>query len=292
MSRFRCFFSFLILAFGLSGLHEVAFAHIPLAREDGDMDNGLFAGFFTEFLRGAYTDGLTATLIVGHWLLYLAGCWRLPPKRHQVLYFHLAVMLGFLALLGPMDYLAATNPAAHMTQHMLLIVVIAPIWVLSSPLPQLSAGSGRFIAGVWRPLLRLTHYPMLMAYLHGAIIWFWHIPWLYVLALENPWWHIVEHLCFLVSATVFWWAVLRSAQLSAAWALLAVLLTLMHTGFLGAVLTFAQAPLYGPERTLDEQQLAGLIMWVAGSIPYMMAAFWIGYRWQQQLQRRLNAAVC
>ena len=75
--------------------------------------------------------------------------------------------------------------------------------------------------------------------------------------------------------------------------MVAVLITLMHTGFLGALLTFANAPLYAtpnsvigaPLRTLADQQLAGLLMWVVGGFPYFAAAVWIGYRWYQQLQR-------
>jgi putative membrane protein len=101
----------------------------------------------------------------------------------------------------------------------------------------------------------------------------------------------VEHAFFLVTAGLFWWAVLNTSPRHSGWALLAVLFTLMHTGFLGAVLTFAQQPLYGSTRPLADQQLAGLIMWVVGAIPYMMAAMWIGYRWYLQLLRRMNAAV-
>jgi putative membrane protein len=140
-------------------------------------------------------------------------------------------------------------------------------------------------------MLRLTRYPLLLAYLHGGVIWFWHMPYFYLLALENPWWHSVEHAFFLVTAGLFWWAVLNTSPRHSGWALLAVLFTLMHTGFLGAVLTFAQQPLYGSTRPLADQQLAGLIMWVVGAIPYMMAAMWIGYRWYLQLLRRMNAAV-
>jgi len=60
----------------------------------------------------------------------------------------------------------------------------------------------------------------------------------------------------------------------------------MHTGFLGAVLTFAGTPLYDEARSLPDQQLAGLIMWVPGAIPYLLASAWVGHRWDQQLHRR------
>jgi cytochrome c oxidase assembly factor CtaG len=58
----------------------------------------------------------------------------------------------------------------------------------------------------------------------------------------------------------------------------------MHTGFLGALLTFANAPFYGDTRSLADQQLAGLIMWVIGGIPYFIASLWIAYRWFRQME--------
>jgi cytochrome c oxidase assembly factor CtaG len=64
----------------------------------------------------------------------------------------------------------------------------------------------------------------------------------------------------------------------------------MHTGFLGALLTFAREPLYGEARDLQDQQLAGLIMWVVGAIPYLIAAGWCGLRWYRQMVRRMEAA--
>jgi putative membrane protein len=106
-----------------------------------------------------------------------------------------------------------------------------------------------------------------------------------MLAVNNPWWHALEHACFLLSAGLFWWAVLRASRTRMPWALLALLLTLMHTGFLGAILTFAQSPIYGEARSLEDQQLAGLIMWVLGGIPYLLASAWLGWRWYMQLMR-------
>ena len=227
---------------------------------------------------------LGALILATFWLVYLFGSWRRPAQRRHALAFHTASLLAYLAVLGPLDDWAETSAVAHMTQHMLFMVVIAPLWVLATPLPQIAAGGGKILALLWQPMLRFTRYPMLAAWLHGAVIWFWHMPDFYILALQNPWWHTLEHACFLISAGLFWWAVLKSSQRNAPWALLAVLLTLVHTGFLGAILTFAQAPLYGEGRGLQDQQLAGLIMWVVGAIPYLAASVWIGQRWYRRLQ--------
>lgn len=224
-----------------------------------------------------------AVLLFVFWLLYLWGSWLRRPKLRHALSFHGATLLCYLAVLGPLDEMAETSAAAHMVQHMLFIVVIAPLWVLARPLPQIVSGGGRVLALSWKPVLRFVHYPMLAAWLHCAAIWFWHMPDLYILALQNPWWHTIEHACFLITAGLFWWAVLRSSYREAPRALLALLLTLVQTGFLGAILTFARTPLYGEGRILEDQQLAGLIMWVVGAIPYLMACVWVGRRWYRKV---------
>ena len=250
-----------------------AFAHDPITSDGQER-------------WAALTSVITLTTF---WAIYLAGSWRSRPKISLALLFHLGLIISTLAVLGPLDELAETNEAAHMTQHMLFMTIIAPIWVIARPLPQLMTGTGRVAAPLWNAILKLTRYPMICAYIHGFFIWFWHVPYYYVLALHNPWWHIVEHACFLTSAGLFWWAALKSSRARAPWALLAVLFPLMHTGFLGALLTFADQPFYGVNRDITDQQLAGLIMWVAGGIPYILASLWIGMRWYSQLQSRMDA---
>jgi putative membrane protein len=258
-----------ILLLNFSGL---AFAHNPLSSSG----EGRFAALLTLFI------------LLTFWLFYLLGVWRKRPATSQFILFHMAAMLCAFAVLGPLDDWAKTSSAAHMTQHMLLMVIIAPLWVLSRPLAQIIAGSGRLWAWLWRPLLRFTRYPLIAAYIHGVIIWFWHLPYFYMLAVENVWWHALEHFCFLISAGLFWWAALTASRQNTPWALLALLFTLMHTGFLGALLTFASTPLYGEARSLGDQQLAGMIMWVLGAAPYLLAAAWVGNRWFRQLQQQMD----
>jgi len=232
--------------------------------------------------------GLSAVILGLLWLIYVIGARRRKPLRRLAALFHFTFLICVVTVFGPLDERAETNEAAHMSQHMLFMVVIAPLLVLARPLPQLVAGGGRFGLWLWRPVLRLTRYPLICAYIHGAVIWFWHVPYFYNLALENPWWHSAEHGFFLASAGLFWWAVLQGGRQRAPWALLALLVTLMHTGFLGALLTFAPEPLYGQGRDVSDQQLAGLIMWVAGAVPYLIAAGWVSYRWYLQLQQRMS----
>ncbi|WP_052063834.1 cytochrome c oxidase assembly protein [Nitrincola sp. A-D6] len=222
---------------------------------------------------------LTTLLLALFWLFYVLGSIKRPPRLWRALLFHSACLLCALAVVGPLDDLAETSASAHMLQHMLLMVVITPLWALSLPLPQFAAITGRWGRFAWQPLLKLAAYPLSLAYLHAAVVWFWHTPRFYVLALEHPWWHLVEHICFVFTAAMLWWAVLHCTERTRSWALLALLFTLMHTGFLGAVLTFAESLLYYPSHQLADQQLAGLLMWVPGGVPYILAAAWLGYRW-------------
>ena len=255
----------------LSGFTLPALAHSPLA------GNG-------QELAAAW---LTLALLGLLWASYLLGARRVTPRRLEAGLFHATALLCVLTLVGPLDDWAKSGTAAHMTQHMLVIGVIAPLWVLSRPLPQLVAASRALTGMLWRPVLVLVRHPLVCAWIHAAAIWFWHAPRFYMAAVENPWWHLLAHAAFLVTAGLFWWSVLRATSRRAPWALLAVLFTLMHTGFLGAILSFAGRPLYREAQDLADQQLAGLIMWVPGMIPYLLAAAWVGYRWWQHMQRRM-----
>ena len=222
---------------------------------------------------------LTAALMLLVWSLYLLGSRRVTPRRRDTICLHLALLLAVLAIFGPLDDWAETSASWHMTQHMLFMVVIAPLGALARPLPQWRSVLGARWQPLWNPLLRSARHPGLMALLHGAVIWIWHVPRLYQLALDNLGWHAIEHACFLFSAWLFWWAVLRAPTRRAPQALLAVLLTLMHTGLLGALLTFASVSFYGDARSVVDQQLAGLLMWVPGGVLYLMGGGWVAWRW-------------
>ena len=236
-----------------------------------------------------WVGALNLVILGALWGLYLAGQRRHAPARWRAILFHLTSILALVTLMGPLDDWAKTSTAAHMVQHMLMMVIIAPLWVLSRPFPQWFHGGLNRKSG-WHLITRVSQYPLTMAYLHAAAIWFWHLPVPYMLAVEHPWWHWLEHLCFLLTGVGFWWAVLLGGKRSRPYALLAVLFTLMHTGFLGALLTFADSVLYDEARGLEDQQLAGLIMWVVGGVPYLTAAAWVGHLWLRDLQRRMQSA--
>ena len=224
------------------------------------------------------------------WLGYGFGAMRRRPTFAGRALFHTAMLVAGLALFGPFDDWAESSTALHMVQHMLLILVVAPLAVLARPLAQWRTAIGPAADAAWRPLLRLTRHPGACALLHAAAIWIWHAPGPYMAAVFDNWLHVAEHASFLFTGWLFWWSVLRGGRQGTLAAASALLFTAMHTGALGALLTFSTRPLYWREsRELWDQQLAGLVMWVPGGFAYLLAAAWAAYRWLQARQHESHA---
>ena len=200
----------------------------------------------------------------------------------------------FLALVWPLDALGEVSFAAHMGQHMMLIAVAAPLFALAQPAPVLLAALparwrrvNASLGGLYAVLRFLARPPLAFA-IHGALVWVWHAPLLFELALRWRWLHVLEHLAFFGSALLFWFAMRNAARhdgggAAALW----VLGTLMHTGLLGALITFAPRLLYAVYgktevsglSPMEDQQLAGLLMWVPGSACYLAAGLWLAAAW-------------
>ena len=204
------------------------------------------------------------------WAAYAAGAARRRPPPGRRLLFHAGMVVGALALFGPLDRWAERSTAWHMVQHMLLIGAVAPLLVLAAPLGAWRAVAGRGFDAAARAFVRAGRRPMACAAVHAAALWVWHAPGPYEAALRHEGWHWLAHASFLLSALPFWQATLHHGRARAGAAALALLFTLMHTGALGALLTFARAPLY-PPGDLADQQLAGLVMWVPGGLVYLVA---------------------
>nr|WP_305907439.1 cytochrome c oxidase assembly protein [Methylomarinum sp. Ch1-1]MDP4520193.1 cytochrome c oxidase assembly protein [Methylomarinum sp. Ch1-1] len=239
------------------------------------MDSALAHGLVEDLEESRIPLILGGLLPVVLWLIYAVGAWRVPPTRGRWLAFHAASLAAALTMFGAFGGWSANSSAIHMIEHMLIMVFIAPFYVMARPLPQWRAISGRTSIWLCMPLLRLSRYPLRAACLQSGAIWFWHTPKLYNLVLARPWWHLVEHVCLALIAGIFWWSILHRRS---ALALLALLLTLMATGMLGAVLTFAHMPLFDDSSSLQDQQLAGLIMWAPAGLPYLLAGAWCGRR--------------
>ena len=127
--------------------------------------------------------------------------------------------------------------------------------------------------------------------LFAAATWIWHLPPTYQLALASDAWHDVQHICFLVTALLFWYPVIRPFPSRPRWSpwLLVPYLILadVQNTLLAAWLTFSDAPVYsyyvtrprlGNLSALEDQAAAGVLMWVPGSLVYLIPLFVIGVR--------------
>ena len=205
-----------------------------------------------------------------------------------------------LALASPLDPLGARLFTAHMVQHEVLMIVAAPLLVVGRPLAAwawaLPFGWRRGIGGFFRtrgwrgPWLWVTA-PLAAWTLHALVLWLWHIPAWFDLALAHTALHAAQHAAFLFTALLFWWSVLgRTAAKDHGIALLSLFTTMVHTGALGALLTLSPVPWYASYLAtapvlgldpLEDQQLGGLLMWVPAGLVYLgcglaLAARWLG----------------
>ena len=225
---------------------------------------------------------LTAVVYLGGWNRLRRRLPRRIRSRHAVIFTAgLATML--LALSFPVERLAERWLSAHMVQHMLLMVVVAPLLWMGAPVGPLVAGLPRPIR---RVVLAVTNAPGVRAVtrwiLHPSVgwtafalsFWVWHIPALYALALESHVWHHVEHACFLGSALLFWRPVILAWPARAIWprwTMIPYLGLAMFQGMpLAAILTFSDRVIYRGYSSLDDQALAGAIMWLPGSFPLLI----------------------
>jgi putative membrane protein len=199
----------------------------------------------------------------------------------------------FIALCSPIHPLGEALFSAHMVQHEILMLVAAPLLVLGRPLvPFLWAlpPSWRRAAGglgkspaVSLPWHLLTN-AAVATFIQAVALWVWHAPALYQATLENETVHAAQHLSFLGAALLFWWSILRGRegrQPNYGAGVIYLFLTLMHTGALGALLTFSPELWYPAYQSgvgawgmtpLEDQIAAGLIMWVPAGLVYIAAA--------------------
>lgn len=228
-------------------------------------------------------------------------------RRWQAAAFAGGIVALALALISPLDPASAVLFSAHMVQHLVLILVAAPLIVLGAPLlPSLWAlpSSRRRTLGRWwkrartvRLLWRAATVPLVAWLLHAIAVWIWHLPALYQSALRSTPVHQAEHICFLGTALLFWWVLIHPAGrrgLGYGWGVLYVFAAAIQSGALGIALTFAPSPWYPAyaETTqpwgltpLEDQQLAGLIMWIPAGMLYLLAGLVLLAAWARQAER-------
>lgn len=142
-------------------------------------------------------------------------------QRWEAMSFGAGWLALCVALVSPLHALGSVLFSAHMTQHEILMLVAAPLLVLGRPLIpfiwSLPFSWRRRLARVVRPECvqrgwhALTN-PLLAWSLHAVALWIWHVPGLFQAALESTRVHALEHLSFLGSALLFWWALIQGRQ--------------------------------------------------------------------------------
>ena len=211
-----------------------------------------------------------------------AGAWRARA-------FAVGVLVVCVAVLSPLDALSGALASAHMVQHILLMLVAAPLFAFSAPgstllrgappaVRRLPARLRRHLGPVYR-LTDLLRHPATALLLYLGTLWIWHSATLYGAALASEPIHALEHVTFLLAAVLFWRVVLsgrRGQRVPGGLGFLLVWGAAMGSVMLALLMTFAAQPWYAGYATttgpwglthLADQQLAGVLMWVpAGAV--------------------------
>lgn len=201
-----------------------------------------------------------------------------------------------IALMSPIDVLSSQFFFMHMVQHLLLVMIAPPLLFVGDPMPIMIWGlpSGlRLEIGRWlrpesrfRRTVRSLTTPGVVWFLFVATLVGWHDPRLYGLALESELVHDLEHLTFFGTAVLFWWHIIGSAphihkRLSPGVRIGYALSVVPPTALTGIAIAFASEPIYeyymtvprpGEMTVMQDQMLSGVIMWIPGSMMYIIAA--------------------
>ena len=264
---------------------------------------------------------LLATLHTVGWLRLrrrsdgrFANWWRLISYTGGI--FALA-----LALLSPLDVLSAQLFSVHMVQHLLLMMVAVPLLLLANPFPTflwalpdrlrpVAAGACRRIlrwltadSPASRLVRKVTGARRRLGPLRADLLFAWHDGNAYSLALRLESVHRLEHLTFLGAALLFWWHVIGAAPRihpkPAQWMRVGYVLAMIPPNMLlGVALSFAETPIYPYYETvprlfglsvMDDQVWGGLIMWIPGSMMYVIAALALLARLLTNAEQRTRA---
>jgi cytochrome c oxidase assembly factor CtaG/NAD-dependent dihydropyrimidine dehydrogenase PreA subunit len=266
------------------------------------------------FLSWSFSPGVVIALLCTAFV-YVRG-WRrlrtvLPQQfsSERLFCFLAGLALVFIALASPLDAFSSLLLTSHMIQHLLLMMAAPPLILLGQPmLPMLRGlprtftkeGLGPFLR--WQALQKVGGFfvaPVFAWFAYNVSAVAWHVPRLYELALHSPAWHDVEHATFFWTGILFWWIVIQpwpSRSRWARWTAIPYLLTadIVNTAISGTFVfaekvlypSYAAAPLAGISPQYD-QSAAGVIMWVPGSMFYLVPAVIIATQCFSGTRRRV-----
>ncbi|MBV8901420.1 MAG: cytochrome c oxidase assembly protein [Verrucomicrobia bacterium] len=256
----------------------------------------------TDAICGSWSFRLEPVLLLSiTGIFYLRGWFRvrrLAPGRFDG--WRLGCFAGglftvFLAICSPLDAFGSFLLQVHMVQHLLLMMVAPALLLLGQPYLPLLSGMPRWLArDVAGPLLtspwlkqagyRLTHPAVCwLAYVAATVLW--HLPPFYELTLHSSAWHEFEHACFLTTGLLFWWPVIQPWPSRPRWPRWAMIPYLLFADFQNTALsaflsfydrvlypTYERVPRLGNISAVADQNIAGAIMWVPGSVLFLIPA--------------------
>jgi putative membrane protein len=263
----------------------------------------------------AFWNLLTSISLVTIAFFYALGLRRLWRTRAgkftvrpwQAASFAIGCAAASGALLSRLDALSDILFSAHMAQHEILMLVSAPLMVFGRPFivtlwsvsPAVrdrvaAAVRSRFIAALWE---RISG-PFTVLVLHAVVLWAWHLPFFFEAALHNEPLHVVQHLCFFLTAALFWWALIHGRYGRAGYgiAVLYVFATAMQTEVLGALLAFGSHTWYPTHASrtaaagmnaIADQRLAGIVMWIPFGVVFVLIALGLFAAWLGEAERRV-----
>ncbi len=243
----------------------------------------------------------TITILFLTAAIYARGFHRLHrqmPRRFPV--WRLAMFMAgiaalFIAIASPLEELDDLLLQIHMTQHLLLMLVAPSRLLAGAPAIAIVRGlPPRIAKAVVGPILRSSAVRRLFAWLTQPLVcwiafvaatWGWHLPATFQLALRSGGWHVIEHACFFITALMFWYPVIQPWPSAARWPRWAMIPYLLLADGQNTVLAalfmfsdrliypfYATAPRVAGFTPLGDQIVAGAIMWVPGSMFYLVPA--------------------
>lgn len=228
-----------------------------------------------------------------------------PFPRFRAAAFALGVAAIAVALGPPLDGLSAWFLSAHMTQHLLLMLVAAPLLLIGTPLRVARQSGVRALEGT---AARLAHsriigaltWPPAAWALYAAVLAGSHFSPLYEMALEYPAVHVFEHALYLAAALVFWYPVVGLEpsrwRLGHGVRVLYVASALPVQSLVGLAIFSARHVLYPHyavtaavrgTSALADQQTGGVVMWLGGGLPVIAAMLFVAAAWAAE-DRRLG----
>jgi putative membrane protein len=242
----------------------------------------------------------------------IRNLWRASEKGSGISFWEMMAFVGgwislFIALVSPLHPWGEVLFSAHMTQHEILMLVAAPLFVLSRP----------FVATLWamprtwrkttngfvrtKSVQTTWHFltnPFASWLIHAIALWTWHIPFLFQATLKSDVVHTLQHASFFLSALLFWYAIMASPRgfVSYGAGVLYLFTTSVHSGLLGVFLTLTSKvwyPVYEKSTAswgltpIEDQQLGGLIMWIPAGIVYIVAGLLMFAGWLRESEKRV-----